>query len=158
MKTLGVILLFFSCVIFGGYSSYKAKASLCQLRSLIDLMRYIRNQIEYFNTPISDIYSSYHEDNENMRCLINEISCSGWGKALKDCQHIYLSHELTSYLTQFGELLGKSGKDEQLSHCDYYLKILEDEYAKKEKDTPKKAKVSLALGFCAGLMLLILFI
>lgn len=158
MKTLGIILLFSCSVIFGYYSSYKAKASLIQLRSLIDLMRYIRNQIEYFNTPISDIYSNYQEDNENIRCLINDISIIGWDEALKNCSYIYLSSEIISYLTQFGGLLGKSGKDEQLSHCDYYIKLLEDEYIKKEKDVPQKAKVSLALGFCAGLMLLILFI
>ena len=152
MKTVGLF------VMLGAFSSHKTKTALIQLRCMIDFMNYIKNQIEYFNTPISDIYTSYEKNNNMLDELVLNISVSGWNSALQNTQKLFLSNDTIQKLEQFGSYLGKSNKDEQLTHCNYYIKLLEDEYDKLEKDAPQKTKVSLALGLSCGLMLIILLI
>ncbi len=158
MKTLGLLMLFLCSLTFGVYSSYKTRTGLSQLRDILDFMCYIKSQIEYFNTPIYDIYKDYNNNDNGLNELISNISLSGWNAAFEKTQKLYLPEAIVQQLMQFGIFLGKSNKEEQLTHCDYYIRLLENEYQKLEQEAPKKTKVSLALGLSAGLMLIILFI
>lgn len=158
MKTLGLFIIFICPLLLGAFSSHKTKTALTQLRSMLDFMNYIKNQIEYFNTPINDIYSAYENTGNALRDLVFDISVSGWTYALQKKQDLYLPDDIIQKLSQFGSHLGKSTKEDQLTHCNYYIRLLEDQYEKLEKEVPQKTKVSLALGLSCGLMLIILLI
>ncbi len=156
MKILGLFFIFLCSLLVGALSSHKTKFALIQLRSVIEFMSYIKSQIEYFNTPVNDIYSQY--DNEILKEFVSNISAHGWEEAFVKTQKIYLSSETVERLIKFGSYLGKSNKEEQIAHCTYYIEMMEDEYKKLEAEAPQKTKVSLALGLGGGLMLVILLI
>lgn len=158
MKALGLIIIFLCPITIGAYSSHKTKTALIQLRGMIDFMNYIKSRIEYFNTPINDIYTAYENNESSLSELVFNISVSGWTQALESTQKIYLPNDIIEKLDQFGSYLGKSNKNEQLAHCDYYISLLENEYQKLKEEAPQKTKISLALGLSCGLMLVILLI
>ena len=156
MKILGLFFIFLSSLSVGALLSHKTKFTLIQLRSVIEFMNHIKSQIEYFNTPVNDIYSQY--DNEVLNEFVSNISSYGWEEAFEKTPKMYLSSEASERLIKFGSYLGKSNKEEQLAHCNYYIEMMEDEYKRLEADAPQKTKVSLALGLGGGLMLVILLI
>ncbi len=158
MKLFGLILIFLCSSLCGAYSSYKTNMALKQLRGIINFMRYIKNQIEYFNAPIDSIYESFDAESEQFKSFLCNVSMIGWKKTLEGNNELYFPDNVSEILKQFGATLGKSGKDEQLSLCEYYIGLLESEYKKMESDAPQKMKITMALGVSAGIMLVILFI
>ena len=158
MKTSGIVLVLTCFSSIGLYLSYRTKACVKNLHEVLDLMKYIKNQIEFFSTPIPDIYDNYSANNKETASFIHDISLYDWEIALKKRSKSLFDEKTVEILKCFGNGLGKSNKEQQLLHCDYYIDLIEKEYEKTEKNAPDKIKITLALCFYAGLMVLILFI
>ena len=158
LKIIGIVLLFLAPVSLGAYSSFKTGAEVRQLGQILDFMYYIKKQIEFFNTPINTIYDSYCPADDEFSAFILSISANGWNYALKNTESVFVSDKTTDLLEAYGSNLGKSNKDDQIKHCDYYINLLEKEFEQLSKKAPEKKKVSLALGVYGGLMLAILFL
>lgn len=158
MKAVGLCLIFSCCLSLGFYSSYKTKTGLKRLREIIKFLNHIKTKIEFFSSTLEDIYNNYTSDDDTVNLFINDISKFGWSVALNNSKDLYLSEKAKSYLKDYGSFLGKSNKDEQIIHNDYYIRQLEEEYKLLESEAEKKIKLSLSLGIYIGLMLVILFI
>ena len=158
MKTLGLLIIVFSVISFGLFSSYKTKRSLASMKSIINFMYYTKSQIERFNTPLDLIYRNYAE-NENciIADFIEDVLVKGWSNAITNT-NLYLPEETRKILIEYGEYLGKSNKITQLIHCNHYIEMIEEKYKEMEKTAPDKIKLSLTLSVYSGLMLIILFI
>lgn len=158
LKILGLSLVFISFVGIGFYSTRVQRYALEQTKEMLDFMYYIKQQIEYFNTPLSEIYSSFDNQNQLFSSLIKDISLNGWTVALKNKKEIFVPQKCLSIITDFGNTLGKTGKKDQLEKCDYYIKEFEQEYEFLKESTPQKTKTSFALYVYVGLMIIILFL
>jgi len=158
VKTLGLCLIFLSSVSIGFLVSHKTKEGAKNLREIIKFINYIKNQIEFFNASLEEIYSSYKTDNDTFNNFVNDISEHGWNIALSTAYNMCLPQRIIQELKNYSSLLGKSNKDEQLIHNNYYINFFENEYRLLEKSTTEKTKVSISLGIYIGMMLVILFI
>jgi len=157
IKTIGLLLVLGSSIGIGAYFSHREKTSLIHLGRFISFINYIKKQIEYFNTPICDIYQNYDPQDDTFSDFITEVSVAGWSYALEKTKELALPKNTIDLLKEFGTTLGKSGKEDQLSLCDYYSAALSKEYEELSKKVPERKKVSLALGVYTGLMLVLLF-
>lgn len=157
IKTTGLLLVLGSSIGIGAYFSHRENTSLIHLRQLISFIHYIKKQIEYFNTPMCDIYQTFDTRDDTIIGFITEVSKSGWGIALENTKALALPKNIISLLEEFGTTLGKSEKKDQISLCNYYATALEKEYEELSKKLPERKKVSLALGIYTGLMLVLLF-
>ena len=158
IKILGLLVVFLSSTAVGIYTSNKVKNQLKQQQEVINFLVYIKNQIEFFNSPINDIYTSFDSKDNRVSSLAKNLCNKGWSLKNDDIAALSVTEKTKTYLVLFGEKLGKSNKTEQLSHCEYYLRIINDEYKLCEKNAPQKSKMSIVLGIYAGIMLIILFI
>ncbi len=158
MKLAGILLIFFAFSMLAFNSSRKEKNKINQLQEILDLMKYIRNQIEFFSRPIPDIYESYTPKYRETEELINDILREDWTFALKNCDCISCTNEINQILNQFGANLGKSNKQQQILHCDYCIEMFEKELNIHKTKSPNKIKTTVALWLYAGLMLIILFL
>lgn len=157
-KTIGLIIVFFCSLGIGAYSASTKKKALKQMEELLHFIRFIRLRIDYFNSTLDNIYTSYTPESQSMITFIDSLQKNGWSDTLKDDQNIKLSKYHTKLFSEFGEILGKTPKDEQLTQIDYYLDTLDKELEKLKKDTPDKAKLAFSLWVYGGLLLIILFL
>ena len=125
---------------------------------MLDFMYYIKQQIEFFNTPLNDIYSSFNNQNQLFSSLVKDISTNGWNIAVRNQNELYIPKNFLSIINEFGNVLGKTERKDQLEKCDYYIKEFEQKYKELEQKTPQKTKTTLALCFYVGLMIIILFL
>ncbi len=158
MKIFGLSLIFVCSVGIGVYISRIQKKVLEQAKEILDFMIYIKQQIEYFNMPLNEIYSSFENQNQIFSSLVNEISANGWNISLKNKNNIILPDNCISILNNFGNMLGKSEKKDQLQKCNYYIREFELEYEKLKQNIPQKTKASFALSIYIGLMIIIIFL
>ena len=158
MKIIGLCLVFVCSVGIGLFTAETQKTALKQAKEMLNFMYYIKQQIEYFNTPLGEIYTSFENQNNFILSLVEDISVNGWKIALKEKKDIFLPSGCVSILYDFGNILGKSDRKDQLEKCDYYIREFEIEYQKLKDTTPKKVKASFALSVYIGLMIIILFL
>ena len=63
LRIAGLSLVLICSVGIGFYTSRLQKTALEQAKNMLDFMYYIKQQIEFFNTPLNDIYSSFNNQN-----------------------------------------------------------------------------------------------
>ena len=158
LKIIGLSFVFISFIGLGFHSTRVQKCALEQSKEMLDFMCYIKEQIEYFNTPLSEIYNSFDNQNQIFSTLVKDISLSGWTIALKNKKEIFIPKRCLSIINEFGNTLGKTGKKDQLEKCNYYIKEFEQEYERLKESTPQKAKTSFVICIYVGLMIIILFL
>lgn len=156
MKTTGLIIIFLCFLSVGISKAIREKKNAKQLEDLLGFIKYIRNQIYYFNMAIPDIYNSYKTENKHMKVFLDTIVTESWSKAIESTNSIY--PKINYILSEFGNGLGKTSKEEQIAHCDYYINCFEDEQKNINQNSANKAKTSIALWAYIGLMILILFL
>ena len=120
------------------------KQSLAVLDGWIDLIAYIRGQIDCYLAPIDEILSTADKQLLHI-CLGKERSLmAGLRHRLP-----YLNSESQRLLTSFVQEMGSLYREEQLKRCDYYLALLRALREKQAQALPQKIKTSGALCFCA---------
>ena len=142
MKLLGSILIIFASIISSYFYEKKLKEDIKNSEALYDLIRYIKNKIEYFSISVDDILKSYPNDDEFIRDLIYQKEQFNFN---------FLEKNIANDIKVFFGKLGKGFKREQLSLCDYTLKVLEAERDKMKKEISKKAKAFHALSLFFGI-------
>ena len=158
LKITGLVLVFICSLGIGFYTTCIQKTTLEQTKEMLDFMCYIKEQIEYFNTPLGEIYNSFDNQNHLFSSLVKNISANGWSIALKNKKDLSLSANCLLIIKEFGNTLGKTDRKDQLEKCNYYIKKFEEEYENLKESTPQKTKTSFVLCIYVGLMIIILFL
>lgn len=128
-KLIGGILLIFSAISASRALVGVEKRRLRQTDSFIALIRYIRDRIDCYSTPIDKILSTCPED------ILFEIS-GGGELSFKDLaarNDIVLDGEGKRVLIEFSGSLGKNYRDRQIKLCDAAISSLE-KYRKDKAD------------------------
>ncbi len=156
MKTLGIFILFISVLSYGLSISYKTKTEIAQLKEFLSLMKYIKNQIKYFNKPLCEIYCEYALKSSYLSDFLNNLNNFDWKNAFDNTDGIFISKNAKEILVEFGNKLGKNDCDGQIEICDYYITIFEKEVQNASDNYPKKSKLCISLSIYAGLLLIII--
>ena len=158
LKFIGLILILICFSGIGLYSTKNHNIGLKQTKEMLNFMNYIKQQIEYFNTPLDEIYNSFNSTTPNFNEIVKDISSNGWTITLCNKKEIFIPQKCLSILKEFGNELGKIGKKEQIEKCTYYINAIEQEYEILKETIPQKTKTTFAIWVYIGLMIIILFL
>lgn len=123
------------------------------------LLRHIRSRILCFREPISDIIHSFENKYLQKYGFLDMAKTNTPAKAFAVYrQGSLLSQQTKENLTCFFEGLGKSYAAGEVSHCDYYIALLEKELEYLRQESPKKIKLCRSLLYTGGLVTVILFL
>lgn len=163
LKYMGLIVIF-CCAVYGGrLVSRTYKCHVQALEEFILLIKFIMNRIEYFRTPLLEIFDMYMENN----CcgvlgscgFLRELKKLGWNASLKKYwKKLCINEGEYHTLFRFGNELGVSGSEEQIKNCEYCLARLESEYKKAGASLNREIKLASALSIGIGLMIIIILI
>ncbi|MBO5380350.1 MAG: hypothetical protein J6A90_08495 [Clostridia bacterium] len=136
MKILGCFLILISSVSCAYFYEKSLKNKLYKYAEIIDFIKYAKNQIEYFSTPIDKIFASFEAK------YISDIISSKAAPKLfgKD------DEQLNTYFAS----LGKGYKKEQIDLSNYYISYFQDVYTKASYELPSKIKIFRAMSLFFG--------
>ena len=139
---------------FGAFSLVKyQKTKLRVLDSWIDLIFFIRTQIDCYLMPVGEILQSAEPS------LLRACACGGKASslsALLQGAQRWLDPEAHRLLDSFVREIGGCYREEQVKRCDYYLERLSHVREKQMELLPSKTRVSAVLCICASLGIAIL--
>ena len=131
-------------IVSSNYEKRK-KQEIVDLKAMVSLLQFIKNQIEYFSLPISEILAKYSTDNECVKRFVDTGYLSFSDKNIQD--------ELIKCFTQ----LGKGFKEEQISLLNYNIELTNKTIKSNEESNPQKIKVyramSLFISSCVVILL-----
>ena len=156
MKIIGVCILSLTVIAWGNAEAVRVKKKTRRVDDYLELLRYIRAQIDCFSRPIGDILTAYFEEN-NFADAKNRVAIHAdlQNTILAD---VYLYDDVKKELLVFAENVGEGSKDETLRLCDFTLAQLEVLAGQYRAEYPGKARLWRTLPFLACLSLLILFL
>ncbi len=158
IKTAGLVLLC-SSILFAGWSRMRGLyANAENGKKAVLLLRYIRAQLAGFNMPYDEIFRRCRLEFDR-GCFDGRLREHGLKDALREAgKSIFPDRELFEILSEFADGLGRSGSEEQLRHCDFYLARLEERISLMEKALSGQVKTCASVSFAGAALLLILFL
>lgn len=156
IKWIGCLLLTLAVIVWGGEEAVKLKKKTRRVNDYLELVRYIRTQIDCFSRPIGDILATY----PGPVCFASVEFCGDPGATLKTIisTDVYLSDEVKTTLSAFAENIGGGTKEESVRLCDFTATELERLSKKYSEEYPEKARLWRTLPCLALLSLLILLL
>lgn len=136
MKIFGCILILISSICCAFFYEKSLNNKIKIYEEIIDFIKYAKNQIEYFSTPVDKIFTSY-ESKQITDLLKNKSVTPSFS-------------DESEKINEFFSLLGKGYKKEELQLCDYYISYFEDIYTKKLYEQPTKVKIFRAMSLFFG--------
>ncbi|MBQ5833443.1 MAG: hypothetical protein IIW36_01400 [Clostridia bacterium] len=148
-KLLGSILILLS----GSAAAFCAvryeSARIRILDAWIDLILFIRGQIDCYLTPLDEIL-------QKANAALPESALLGHAspKSLDALLHqskLYLCADTHRLLTAFVREIGSSYREDQLKQCDYYIQALRSQREQLASQLPSRTKLSATLCLCLAL-------
>ena len=132
----------------GAFSAYHTaryeKKRLSVLEGWLDLILYIRSQIDCFLTPLPEILAAAEvaipKDGSGGHCA--ELS------AVLEASSVYLDAENRRLLEAFVREIGLGYREEQLRLCDYYIGVLRVRREKAASELSPRIRACRALCLC----------
>ncbi len=147
-KIFGALLVL---AVGGGAAVSAVRYEKCRLRVLdawIDLIFYIRSQIDCYLKPIAEILSG-----EECARLCAELAAEDAAdlQAILRASELYLDGDVKRFLESFVREIGSVYREEQIKQCDYYIAVLRDARASVAAEHPARIRLSVALCICISL-------
>ncbi len=128
-----------------------------ELYEICDLIRYVRNNIDSFLTPLGSIFSKFSSPALDSCGFVEALENGGLSSAAVSEGISLLSNE-RRLLLAFSEKLGLGYRDEEIRLCDYYYKEFSEIARREREENDKKSKMYKYLPPLAALSLIIIFI
>ncbi len=149
-KALGIALILGSGCLSARRFQRVQRQQLCVLDAWLELLFYIREQIDCFLTPQAELLK--HADPSLLqRCAGNAEVAPHQLHALLACATPYLSTESRRLLHTFLSELGSSYREMQVKRCDRYLAELEQLRDQAASEISKKLRTGIALRICGAM-------
>lgn len=140
LKILGILAVLFAGGI-GAFSTVRyERRRLRVLDRWIDMIRYIRVQIDCYLTPLHEILAKFSPGT-------SDIDLS----SLLDSSRIYLDTDSIRLLESFIREIGGSYREEQLRNCDYCLGELRHKREKVSAELPMRQRLTVTLCACLSI-------
>ena len=153
VKLIGCLLVLASGGGFALTAVRYEKKKLDVLDAWLDLLFYIRSQIDCFLTPLAEILRNADKG------LLQ--GCLGSGNesdvsALLKASSAYLGEDARRLLEAFAREIGSNYREEQVKRCDYYISALREVREKQRAELPARLRVCTAISLCAAFGIAIL--
>ncbi len=155
IRIFGAALVSF-CGIYAAYiMNSRAKGALTQVEGLLELLRFLRSEIECFSLPIPKILS---------RCPTGILmQCGCQDRQPSTLSELFSMLELSddaaaAAFEKFTSEIGRGYRDEQLTLCDYYIERLEERRRAIGAQLPSRRRVNSALCIAGALAIVIIFV
>ena len=155
LKLFGCALIMLSGVVSAAFLNRAESERLKRLDALIELLRFIRREIDYFCVPINEIFK---------RADIDLLKSCGVHGTVTDFESFISSLtpepdvEIKNALTSFSRELGVSYREDQLKNCDLHINSLvsirDKAFAENKKN--KKLHTTLCISAAAAVVILLL--
>lgn len=133
------------------------KRKCIQLDAYINLLKYIKNQVECYMKPIDSILSSCSCELLSL-CGISSLGSMSSLEQMLENTSFYIDDDAIDVLYRFSKDYGKGYLDEQIKSCEKYTKELEElrtvYYEKRRKD--KKLSLAISISISLSLFLILL--
>lgn len=136
----------------GGFAAYTMahaeRRRLTVLEAWIDLILFIRSQIDCYLMPLDEILSKSDE------AILRACACRTPHPSLPSLlasSRSYLGEESGRLIASFVKEIGGSYREEQLRRCDYYITALRTERNKLAESLPSRIRLSVSLCLCASI-------
>ena len=126
---------------------------LTVLDGWLDLLLYVRGQIDCYLMPLDDILAS--ADQVLLQACGAETRITSL-PALFKLSSIYLDIESRRLLSSFVREIGSTYREEQLKRCDYYLEALRARREKIAAELPARMKMGVTVSLCTAIGIAIL--
>lgn len=134
------------------------KKRIKQINAFIDLIDYIKNQVECFLLPLDQILDRCDKNLLN-NCGINSKRSKYKNMdELIESANFYCDDEVIELLNQFSDSFGKAYLHEQLRSCEYFRNELIKIRNKNQEKDAKNQKIQLAVFLSASFSIIILLI
>ncbi len=154
LRLLGGALMLGAGIALSYLLIHRERTRLSVLNAWVELITYIRTQIDCFLTPLDEILAN--ADPALLRdCMFRGEACTL--KGLLQASRPYLDDETARQLTAFVKELGGSYRDEQVKRCDYYLHALRTLREARAAQLPQRTRLCATLCLCgtAGVLILL---
>lgn len=148
LKTLGAALI----LSVGGIAAFSAvryeKKRLGVIDGWIDLILYIRAQIDCYLTPIDEILKKEDRPTPND---VNAPDAPADLSAVLNASRVYLDGDAKRLLERFVGEIGSSYREDQLKRCDYCVGSLRTQRERIAAALPSRTRLCAALCLCASI-------
>lgn len=153
IKILGALLIL-SVGVFSAFVSVQyEKKRLSVVDGWIDLILYIRGQIDCYLMPLDDILSG--GDRALFEACMSPENAADL-PAILDASQIYLDGDAKRTLESFVREIGAGYREEQLKRCDYFIASLRVQRERIAKELPLRTRLCATLCVCIALATAIL--
>ncbi len=153
VKILGALLIL-SVGIFSAFVSVQyEKKRLSVVDGWIDLILYIRGQIDCYLMPLDDILSG--GDRALFEACMSPENAADL-PAILEASQIYLDGDAKRTLESFVREIGAGYREEQLKRCDYFIASLRAQREKIAAALPMRTRLCATLCVCIALATAIL--
>ncbi|MBQ5773027.1 MAG: stage III sporulation protein AB [Clostridia bacterium] len=153
LKLLGSLMILLAGIGAALCAVHYERTRVRLLDGWIDLILFIRGQIDCYLTPIDEMLRSL--DPELLRSCMGRAGCTSLSELLHQGR-LYLSPEAYRLLSGFVREIGSSYREEQLRRCDYYLEAVHPLREKIAEEQPVRIRLSVTLGICLSIATAIL--
>ena len=139
------------------------------LNDIILMLTVCETQLRYTCVPVNELLHTLNE-NTRLKSLGFISSCKvktdageafpfAWKESIQNEKELcFIIHDVQPYLVQFGEELGSTDLEGQMSCCEYYKQIFSKELTEREEQNKKYSKLFPMLGLMLGLSAAIIII
>ena len=163
---MGIILVILSGALIGFSLSFRNSRHINFLREYIKFISYVKTEIKYTQKPLLHILKNYSHDeylfNQINNCIIlsQESNLShAWKSTFSNLYGKYgITLEEENIIKNFFSQLGNSDVDSQINYCDYNISIIKPYLEKLIETKNKDERLTIVLGICISLMLLLIIV
>ncbi len=148
IKLFGILLIL--CV--GGFSAVNAvryeKRRINVMDGWLDLMFYIRGQIDCYLMPLNEILIG--SDRKLLDACMSPHNATDLN-AILHASAVYLDGDAKRLLESFVREIGSTYREEQVRRCDYYMTALRSQREKLSAELPMRLRLTVTLCICITL-------
>ena len=151
----------------GAVYSIKLKQRITQLENILLMLKEMKIEIEYLNTPVCEMIYKMKSKEYFSRLGFLDVCCTAvgdgsdfpcaWSNAVKNCCHNYKREE-TDKLLHLGANLGTSNLENQINIIDIHIGYFENYLTKAKITQQKYGNTVLFVSMLTGCMIFIMVI
>lgn len=159
MKIISLIIIGLACAMTGQYVAFRLTKHVRTLEKISLMLGTVENEISYLGRPTCELIKILSEKDELkeldflQKCL--SLSKSGddivdaWASSIS--QSNVVNGEDACILYSFGEGLGRSDIDGQISSCKYHEKLVNEKLNEAREKRKRYASLACGLGMLSGI-------
>ena len=167
LKLIGLIILSITGTLSGYSASQKISKRVKFLEQYLEFVSIYETEMRYTVCPVTDIIEKHIGNDSFYLCLKkcnehikNKVPLPiAWKQAIEPpIKDLSISDNVSDLIYGFGDSLGASDVDGQISHCKYHIEAMKPYFFNVHENKKVKSKLYSILGTCFGAVIALLFI